>query len=203
MRVELQEVTHSFGGEDVLSRLSLVIQPGESWAITGGNGSGKTTVLRCLSGLIRPREGRVVWLGSDEEPIHSGKWSSLWSYAAPYMELPEELSMAEVLRLQEDQRGLLDGMSRQQLIERSGLGQAVNRPIKGFSSGMKQRLRLLLAYCTDSKIIFLDEPTSNLDRAAMAWMIELDDSLRTDRTLIVGSNHIEPELGLCAKMIEL
>lgn len=203
MRVELQEVTHSFGGEDVLSRLSLVIQPGESWAITGGNGSGKTTVLRCLSGLIRPREGRVVWLGSDEEPIHSGKWSTLWSYAAPYMELPEELSMAEVLRLQEDQRGLLDGMSRQQLIERSGLGHAVNRPIKGFSSGMKQRLRLLLAYCTDSKIIFLDEPTSNLDRAAINWMIELDDSLRADRTLIVGSNHIEPELGLCTKMIEL
>jgi len=203
MRVELQEVTHSFGGEDVLSRLSLVIQHGESWAITGGNGSGKTTVLRCLSGLIRPRKGRVVWLGSDEEPIHSGKWSSLWSYAAPYMELPEELSMAEELRLQEDQRGLLDGMSRQQLIERSGLGHAVNRPIKGFSSGMKQRLRLLLAYCTDSKIIFLDEPTSNLDRAAMAWMIELDDSLRTDRTLIVGSNHIESELGLCTKMIEL
>ncbi|CAI8299546.1 MAG: ABC transporter ATP-binding protein NatA [Flavobacteriia bacterium] len=203
MRVELQEVTHSFGGEIVLSKLTLVIQPGESWAITGSNGSGKTTVLRCLSGLIRPRKGRVVWLGSDEEPIHSGKWSSLWSYAAPYMELPEELSMAEVLHLQEDQRGFLDGLSRQQLIDRSGLGHAVNRAIKGFSSGMKQRLRLLLAYCTDSKIIFLDEPTSNLDRAAVEWLHAIDKDFRNGRSLIVGSNNVESEVALCEDVFDL
>jgi ABC-type multidrug transport system ATPase subunit len=203
MRVELQEITHSFGGEDVLSRLSLVIQPGESWAITGSNGSGKTTVLRCLSGLIRPRKGRVVWLGSDEEPIHSGKWSSLWSYAAPYMDLPEELSMAEVLRLQEDQRGLLDDMSRQQLIERSGLGHAVNRPIKGFSSGMKQRLRLLLAYGTKGRLLFLDEPTSNLDQAAVEWLHAIDKDWRNGRSLIVGTNHVESEVALCEKVFDL
>jgi ABC-type multidrug transport system ATPase subunit len=203
MRVELKEVTHSFGGEDVLSRLSLVIESGESWAITGGNGSGKTTVLRCLSGLIRPRKGQIVWFGSDEEPIHSGNWSSLWSYAAPYMELPEELSVAEVLRLQEDQRGLLDDMSRQQLIDRSGLGHAVHRPIKGFSSGMKQRLRLLLAYGTQSQLLFLDEPTSNLDRAAVEWLHAIDGDWRKERTLILGTNHVESELALCNNVFDL
>ncbi len=203
MRVELKEVTHSFGGEDVLSRLSLVIQPGETWAITGSNGSGKTTVLRCLSGLIRPRKGQVVWLGSDEQPIHSGEWSSLWSYAAPYMELPEELNMLEVLRLQEGQRGLLDGLSRQQLIERSGLGHAVNRPIKGFSSGMKQRLRLLLAYGTQSQLLFLDEPTSNLDRTAVEWLHAIDKDWRKGRSLIVGTNHVESEVALCENVFDL
>ena len=87
------------------------------------------------------------------------------------MELPEELNMSEVLRLQEDQRGLLDGLSRQQLIERSGLGHVINRPIKGFSS-MKQRLRPL-AYGTQPTAL-LDEPTSNLDRAAVEWLHAID-----------------------------
>lgn len=203
MRVELKEVTHSFGGEDVLSKLSLVIESGESWAITGSNGSGKTTVLRCLSGLIRPRKGQIVWLGPDEQPIQSGKWSSLWSYAAPYMELPEELSMAEVLRLQEFQRGLFGDLGRQQLIDRSGLGHAVHRPIKGFSSGMKQRLRLLLAYGTQSQLLFLDEPTSNLDRAAVEWLQAIDGDWRKERTLILGTNHVESELALCNNVFDL
>lgn len=202
MQVEAQALHKDFGHQKVIRGVDLTINSGDRWAIVGGNGSGKTTLLRLLSGLIRPSKGKVIWK-EGEHLIPREEWTHRMNFTGPYVELIEELSLTELLQLHGGLRPFVNGLTPAEVKEISGLQVPVHKPIRFFSSGMKQRLRLSLALLTQAEIIFLDEPTSNLDASAIQWLHQLVEEQLGGRTLVVGSNHIAAELDLCTQQFEI
>lgn len=202
MQVEAQALHKDFGHQKVIKGIDLTIQSGDRWAIVGGNGSGKTTLLRLLSGLIRPSKGEVIWK-EGEHLIPREEWTHRMNFTGPYVELIEELSLTELLQLHGGLRPFVNRLTPAEVEEISGLKVPAHKPIRFFSSGMKQRLRLSLALLTQAEIVFLDEPTSNLDASAIQWMQQLVEEQLNGRTLVVGSNHIAAELDLCTQLFEI
>lgn len=202
MQVEAQALHKDFGHQKVIRGVDLTINSGDRWAIVGGNGSGKTTLLRLLSGLIRPSKGEVIWK-EGEHFIPREEWTHRMNFTGPYVELIEELSLTELLQLHGGLRPFVNRLTPVEVEEISGLKVPAHKPIRFFSSGMKQRLRLSLALLTQAEIVFLDEPTSNLDASAIQWMQQLVEEQLNGRTLVVGSNHIAAELDLCTQLFEI
>lgn len=197
MRVEAREVSRSFGSQKVIDSLSLDIDSGERIAIVGGNGSGKTTFLRLLSGILSPTSGKILWEDTSGEEVARELWPQKMCFTGPYVELIEELSMMELLHFHQKMRPYIADLGPLDLLKISGLEHAQNKLIKYFSSGMKQRLRLTLAVMSISSVVFLDEPTSNFDQRAIDWMRELIENYLGNRTLVVGTNSVQSELLLC------
>jgi ABC-type multidrug transport system ATPase subunit len=202
MRVEARQVTKHFGKQPVFRQLNLIVESGDRVAIVGSNGSGKTTFLRLLAGFLRPNSGEVIWQ-KDLIKVEKESWSNKLTYAAPYIELIEELELIELLDLHSQLRPFHSSLNAKDVLQISGLQKAKNKQIRHFSSGMKQRLRLVLALLTNSSIVFLDEPSSNLDAAAIDWMQELVKDHLNNRSLLIGSNHINKELELASTIKEL
>lgn len=202
MRVEARQVTKHFGKQPVFRQLNLIVESGDRVAIVGSNGSGKTTFLRLLAGFLRPNSGEVIWQ-KDLIKVEKESWSNKLTYAAPYIELIEELELIELLDLHSQLRPFHSSLNAKDVLQISGLQKAKNKQIRHFSSGMKQRLRLVLALLTNSSIVFLDEPSSNLDAAAIDWMKELVKDHLNNRSLLIGSNHINKELELASTIKEL
>jgi ABC-type multidrug transport system ATPase subunit len=110
------------------------------------------------------------------------------SLAAPYLELPEEFTLEEMLRFHFSIVPAKTGYLKEEMLKSAGLAGQEQKFIKHFSSGMKQRLKLLLAFYSNSPLLLLDEPCSNLDENGIKWYRRmLEENLGT-RTIIIASN---------------
>ncbi|RIW12040.1 ABC transporter ATP-binding protein [Algoriphagus lacus] len=187
LKIQLQEASKRFQYEWIFKNLSLQLKSGESLAITGGNGSGKSTLLKCLSGVIPITSGKINW-DSQNGLIPESEWYQHLSISAPYLELPEEFSLRELIQFHFNFKKPLNGITPDELIEILYLDQHSSKPISQFSSGMKQRLKLGLAIFSDVPLVLLDEPTSNLDKKGIIWYADLIQKFQYNRILIVCSN---------------
>ncbi len=187
MRVELQDVGKRYRYEWVLRNLTATFQGGKQYAISGPNGSGKSTLLRILSGHLSPSKGSISFYQGSERLDISDVYRHL-SYAAPYIELIEALTLREAIRFQGRFKPLLQNLNTEQLIDLLDLRRARDKQIRNFSSGMKQRVKLGLAICADSDLLLLDEPTSNLDEQGIRWYRDLIQRFSGDRLVIIASN---------------
>jgi ABC-2 type transport system ATP-binding protein len=192
MDIKATGIGKKFGKTWIFKDLSLSIPSGGRQVITGPNGSGKSTFLQILSGFLIADKGTVEYVTSGET-ILPEKISSHCSLAAPYLELIEELTLTEHILFHQKFRSIRKGLTTEKLVALSGLSKSQDKPIRVYSSGMKQRVRLLLAICTESSLLLLDEPTSNLDKAAVRWYQDLLQNYGGDRTIIVSSNHQEQD----------
>jgi ABC-type multidrug transport system ATPase subunit len=187
LKIHLNEASKRFQYEWIFRNLSLQLTQGDSLAITGGNGSGKSTLLKCLSGAIPITSGKITFDQAGQE-IPESEWYRHLVISAPYLELPEEFSLLELIHFHFQFKKPLKNIQPQELIEILYLTQHIAKPVSQFSSGMKQRLKLGLAFFSDVPLILLDEPTSNLDKKGIAWYTELVKTHQNDRTLVVCSN---------------
>lgn len=179
----------------------MTLEPGDSLAITGSNGSGKSTLIKCLTGAIPLTEGSIVYQ-KNKQTIDSALWYSQISIAAPYLELPEEFTLPEVIDFHFKFKKSIYNISPVQFAEILYLENHLQKSVSQFSSGMKQRLKLGLALFSDVPVIFLDEPTSNLDQKGVAWYSKLIEEYQKERILILGSN--EPrEYTFCNKKVAM
>ncbi len=201
MEVILENLSRNFGPQVVIKNLNYTFLSGNSYAILGGNGSGKSTVLRLVYGALTPSEGNVVYKDNNQV-LNKDKVPFEISLAGPYLELIEELTAKEFLSFYYKFRKPIEGFNPDGILEVCYLQEAQNKEIRNFSSGMKQRLRLGLAFLTQSKLILLDEPTSNLDPQGIEWYRNLLTSHRNGRTLLIGSNHQEKEMDFCQHHLE-
>ncbi|MBO6515464.1 MAG: ABC transporter ATP-binding protein [Bacteroidia bacterium] len=174
---------------------------GSKTAVLGRNGSGKSTFLKLLTGYVGLSEGLVQWTLNDEA-LDMAKWHHHFSYCAPYLELIEEYSLEESLRFHFDLKPLRKEITLASVLEDSGLAAHMKKPVGLFSSGMKQRLKLILALCSDVDVYFLDEPCSNLDEAGIAWYQTMVESVSQDKSLIVASNS-KVEYYFCDQQIDI
>jgi ABC-type multidrug transport system ATPase subunit len=187
LKIHLNEASKRFQYEWIFRNLSLQLTQGDSLAITGGNGSGKSTLLKCLSGAIPITSGKITFDQAGQE-IPESEWYRHLVVSAPYLELPEEFCLLELIHFHFQFKKPLKNILPQELIEILYLTQHIAKPVSQFSSGMKQRLKLGLAFFSDVPLILLDEPTSNLDKKGIAWYTELVKTHQNDRTLVVCSN---------------
>ena len=202
MKVALERVGKHFGREVVFQGVDITLRPGSRTAILGPNGSGKSTLLQVIGGAIIPTAGQVAH-SVGGKPIEQEEVYRHVSIAAPYLGLYEDLSLEQVIGFHARFKPLLSGITIAELARMVYLEHALQKPVQHFSSGMKQRLKLALAILSDTPLLLLDEPTSNLDAEAIAWYQDLVHKYVGDRTLVVASNRQPHEHSICSQNIEI
>lgn len=200
MKITLNNVGRRFNKEWIFRNLTTEFTSGNSYAILGPNGSGKSTLLSALTGSLSPSEGEISFSAVKEIPVEY-IYQQI-SFAAPYLELVETFTLTEIIDFHFKFKNFAPGIDRKTLISILGLEKSANKEIKYFSSGMKQRTKLALACCSDSPILFLDEPTSNLDVQGEDWYRELIKNFTKDRLTIIGSNQFR-EYEFCNMQIQI
>jgi ABC-type multidrug transport system ATPase subunit len=195
MIITLQNIGRRFNRDWIFKGVDYIFTSGESYAILGPNGSGKSTLLQVLNGSLSPSAGKIEFV-NDGKPVEIETVFTHLSLAAPYLELIEEFTMSEMIDFHFKFKHFKPGMNKAQVIDLLNLPKSANKLIKYFSSGMKQRLKLALAFCADTPMLMLDEPTSNLDTQGVDWYLSLVQQFAAGRLTIVCSNQ-EHEYGFC------
>jgi ABC-type multidrug transport system ATPase subunit len=200
VNIVLEETGKKFNSDWIFRNLDYSFEEAHAYAILGRNGSGKSTLLHVISGSLIPTKGRVSYFlnGSEVNVNHVFRHIS---YAAPYMELIEEFRLSEMLRFHFNFKNLRSGFSIEKIIDLLGFQHDTNKPIRLFSSGMKQRVKLIMAFLSDTPVLLLDEPTTNLDQAGTDWYLNLINDFTKNRTLIICSNLQQVETGFCTGKI--
>ena len=162
-----ESLSKRFNREWIFRNFTQTFTSGSTYAITGSNGSGKSTLLQILWGQSPPTSGSVKYHDGTSEIEGESIFKSI-AIATPYMDLIEEFTLEEQLRFHFSIRESR-GLSIDEMIDVLYLGKARHKFISNFSSGMRQRVKLGLAFFTKADLIFLDEPGTNLDHHAFDW----------------------------------
>ena len=196
MNITLQNLGRRFNQEWIFRGIDYTFSSNKSYAILGPNGSGKSTLIKVLCGQLAPSEGAIAYESLDTS-IHVEDIYAKISIAAPYIELIEEFTLSELLDFHFKFKSYLPSFDSKKIIALLGMEKSANKGLRFFSSGMKQRVKLALACCSHSDILFLDEPTSNLDTTGENWYLDLIKATSTpNRLVIIGSNQ-EKEYAFC------
>lgn len=183
-----ENLSKKFNAEWIFRNLNYSFQSGNTYAITGPNGSGKSTLLQIIWGQVPPTSGIISYKLFDK-PIEPDLIYNHISIATPYMDLVDEFSLKEQVEFHFKLKPILPGYSIAHVIHDMYLDDAADKSIGNFSSGMKQRLKLGLAFFTDVPAIFLDEPGTNLDEKAFDWYRTLLANCSLNRLILIASNN--------------
>jgi ABC-type multidrug transport system ATPase subunit len=186
--VRLERFEKRYGKVQAVWPLDLEIPRGESFALLGPNGGGKTTVLRALVGLHAPSGGRVLIDGVDVARSPNEARARL-SYVPQRVSLPGMLTARETVTLFA-RLGNAPPDRAAKVLEEFGLGESADRRVGEFSGGMVQRLGLALAFLREVDLLVLDEPTLNLDPPGVVRLNRLLQNLKTKGTTIVFASHL-------------
>jgi ABC-type multidrug transport system ATPase subunit len=200
--IHVSNAGKKFGREWIFRKVDLEIKPTEKIVILGLNGSGKSTLLQAMTGYLTLNEGSVTYT-NQKQTIEDEQQYKLISLASPYLELVEDFTLQEQIEHAHTYKPFLNNLNIAQVVELSGLGAHKNKFIKLFSSGMKQRLKLILAILADAPILFLDEPTTNLDATVIDWYKNMITSYAMHKTIVVCSNSIKDEYAFCERVITM
>jgi len=199
--ISLNQIGRRFNRDWIFKGVDYAFETGSSYAVLGPNGSGKSTLLQILNASLSPSAGAITFTRNSEaiEPDLIYRYLSL---AAPYLEVIEDFTLAEMIDFHFKFKNYLPGLDKDKVLEILGLQAAKNKLIKYFSSGMKQRLKLALAFCADTTMLMLDEPTSNLDTQGVEWYLELIERFTHGRMLIICSNQ-QHEYSFCKHQLHI
>lgn len=200
MTITLQDIGRRFNQEWIFKGINYQFNSGGKYAILGPNGSGKSTLLSVVLGNLSPSEGVITYY--QEKSIAVEKIYQYVSFAAPYLDLIEEFTLQETIDFHFKFKQLHKDFDEGMVLELLGLKKSQDKALKHFSSGMKQRTKLVLACCTETPILLLDEPTSNLDKQGVSWYHELIERFTDNRLVIVGSNQ-EAEYSFCNHFVQI
>jgi Cu-processing system ATP-binding protein len=174
-----------------LDDVSFTVHEGEVFAFLGPNGSGKTTTLKSIVGLVIPTEGTVKINGIDVHR-HPRSARQMVSYLPQRVVFPEPLTAREILVFHARLRGLEAG-DGERMIERARFTGTADRPVGTFSGGMVQRLGLAVVALPDSPVLLLDEPTANLDPQGVKRFREFIMQQKEAGKTIIFSTHLLAE----------
>jgi ABC-type multidrug transport system ATPase subunit len=202
MKIILTNAAKRFNFEWVFKQLNYTFQSDKAYALTGSNGSGKTTLLRVLSGYSSLSDGSIEWLKDNDTAFPADSIFQKVAVCSPASSLIEELTLEEHLLFQAQFKPFLNNLRVDDVIAILQLEKHRHKLLAQFSTGMKQRVKLALAILADVEVLLLDEPSSNLDEAAISWMHLLLKEFVGKRLLLIASND-EADLVLCKERIHL
>lgn len=206
--VELQceGLSKKFINKIIFKNLDLCLNSGDSLAITGRNGTGKSTLIKVISNLIRESSGKVI-LKIDGKEIQLEKRYRHIGLVAPYLNLYDELNAYENLNFfyklknqSTEKKIVIERINS--LLERVNLFNRRNDLIKNYSSGMKQRLKMAFSILSEPEILFMDEPRTNLDKDGIEIAYSIAEEQKQRGILIIATNEAE-DLQLCERKINI
>ncbi|HRY33597.1 MAG TPA: ABC transporter ATP-binding protein [Bacteroidales bacterium] len=191
--ISISHLHFSYGRRKILEDISLSVPAGSIFGFVGPNGAGKTTTIKCLTGLLHAREGALALFGMELR----SKRTDILSRTGVMVEEPSlygHLSASEnlniCLRLKGRKAASIPG-----LLQTVGLAKDAHRPVRQFSSGMKQRLALALALAGEPELLILDEPVNGLDPAGIIEIRQLLQNLNREKGVTIFiSSHILGEI---------
>ena len=189
MKIKFSNAGKRFNREWIFRNADLQFNSSTSYAITGPNGSGKSTMLQCIGGMLQLSEGKIEYALEDKQLENEEVYKQV-SFCAPYLDVIEEMTLTEFLQFHNQFKSFINNFSIQNIIEEIGLTNAVTKQIRYYSSGMKQRVKLAQAIFSDTPVLLLDEPCSNLDQQGVEQYRSWIDEYSKDRLVIVASNDV-------------
>jgi heme exporter protein A len=188
---------------NIFSNINISLTNSEIVGIAGANGSGKTTLLKILSGILRPANGYVSYTVNGQS-IKRDEIASRLGFVSPYLTLYEEFTPVEHLHLFAKFKGIeFDKNKTSELMKMFDLYKRQNDLIKTFSSGMKQRVKYMIAMQSQPDIYFLDEPFTNLDISGIETIKSvIQNHINRGGGVIIASND-EREKALCSRFVYL
>lgn len=201
MNIECESLSKRYTLNWIFKDLTTSFNGPGIYGIAGSNGSGKSTLLSLISGYLSPSKGSIKYT-IDGQSIEREHIFSHMSIAAPYIEVIEEYTIGELLKVYGKLKPLEQNVDTKEFLKIAYLEKDRKKPIKYFSSGMKQRMQLLLAIKTDVPFLLLDEPSSFLDAKAKDWFYQLVTAYKNDKLIIMASN-AEEDLRVCGELITM
>jgi ABC-type multidrug transport system ATPase subunit len=197
----LTAVTKMFGSRCVLDGVDLEIGAGESVAMLGANGSGKTTTLRCIVGLSRPDAGRIV-VGGIDLARDSSRARARLSYLPQKSVFPPTLTVRETLAVVARLRGI-SACAVDRELDSCSLAALADRDVGHLSGGERQRLAMAVAFLPTVDVYLFDEPSANLDPVASRLLFRRARQLKHDGHTLLFTTHIPADVRHLATRIVL
>ena len=210
-QIEVSNLSHSYGATSILNQLDLSLGSGESMAIMGPSGTGKSTLLNCLAGLEKIQTGNVVVLGKKFEKLDEEERAELrrtemgiifqFFHLLPTLSTFENVELPLVIQgVKKKQREKKVG----ELIESVGLSHRSNALPETLSGGERQRAAIARALVHEPTIIFADEPTGNLDESTSGGILELLQDIIKDKNMTcVMVTHSQSAASICDRKFSL
>lgn len=200
MKIYLEHISKRFQRHWIFKDINTAFTAPGAYAVLGPNGSGKSTLLRVLAGIQSPSLGKIKYEHNGIVPLD--KIFRHISFCAPSQEIVEEFTLIEFLEFHFTFKTAYPGLTISDIVALTGLEAAKDKPIADYSSGMKQRVKLAQAIFTDTPLLLLDEPCTNLDENGVAQYREWIDKYTKDRLTIVASNDVR-EYYFCLQQLKM
>ena len=200
--IEVESVCKSFGEEQVLISVSHTFEKGKIHGIVGNNGSGKTVLMKCVCGFLRPDSGRIL---VNHEEV--GRDRDFPDDIGIIIETPgflPHLSGFQNLKLLASLRRIANNHTIYEVIKMVGLDPDMKKPVGKYSLGMRQRLGLAQALMEDPSVLILDEPFNGLDKYGVLHIRNLIKGLREQGKTVILASHNQVDIDeLCDTVCEM
>lgn len=198
-RIEFSGVGKRYGKLWALRGLDVAFEPGEVVMIMGPNGSGKTTMIKCLLGLVRPAEGSITvngeMIGSDPS------YRKAIGYMPQISQFPAALTIGQLLDMMRDIRGLDPALADDRLIADLGLDTQLDKRLSDLSGGTRQKVSAVLAFRSKPEILVMDEPTAGLDPVSAGKVLGRASDVRNGGGTVLVTSHLMEEVEALADRI--
>lgn len=200
MELILENLGKKYEGNWIFRNVDLSVPSGSRLLITGKNGSGKSTLAKAIAGLILPSEGKIHYKIQSNILTEDNAYKSI-QLSGPYIDLVEDFTLEEFLHFHTKFKTF--HLPVNEIIELGYFSEHRTKYIRNFSSGMKQRVKLLVSLLTDVPFTILDEPTANLDEKGTAWYHNLVAKFGANKTIVVCSNSPLIDAQFCTQSINI
>ncbi len=188
MTIDLDNVSKRYAEEWILRNVNYNFKSGTIYGIAGANGSGKSTMVKLISGHLSPSVGTLTYMDSNGVNIHRDEVYKKCTFWGPHVGLIPQLSVDEMIDYYFTFKSISNGLTRSDFVSLVDLPVKGHRFIKSLSSGQTQRLGLGLSILAKSDILLLDEPASFLDEPSLIWFHDLLKNHVSERLVIIASN---------------
>lgn len=203
IRVHAHNISKTFNRRKILQDISFSLTSPTSFAITGKNGAGKSTLAKIVAGLLSPTSGEMMY-ELDAQPLDEEARKDHIGFVSPYLNLYDEFSAMEnlflLLRMRVDNS--TSESTLEELLKRFNLWNRRDDAVRGYSTGMKQRLKYVFALSHSPRVLILDEPTTNLDDDGIKVVEEVVKEQKSSSLLVVATND-SAEAGWCEAGVQL
>ena len=202
MKIQLEQIGKKFNSEWIFRNVSFLFDENSVSAILGRNGSGKSTLLQVIAGNLHPTSGKIIYTHEGQNISGEEIFRHL-TMVAPYLELIEDFTLKEMLEFHFSFKKYLPGQNMSSVTGLLEFPSMKHKQIRQFSSGMRQRVKLVLAILSEVPLILLDEPTMNLDKTGIDWYLQLISKFAGTRTFIICSNLHQTESAFANKALQI
>lgn len=184
--IHVKDLSKSFAKLKVLDRINLTIDKGGIYAVLGPNGSGKTTFLKIVLGMVLPDGGQLFY--KEKNILKSHEYRRSIGYLPQIARFPDNLTVGELIAMIADVRNAPSEPDA--LIALFGLGDFMGKKLGNLSGGTRQKVNIVLTFMFDSPVLVLDEPTAGLDPVSLIKLKELIREEKSKGKIILITSHI-------------